>query len=71
MLLLLDNCEHLVEATARLADALLDSCLRLRVLATSREILGVSGEVNWVVPTLSLPITSDGGSNERNLASIA
>ncbi len=40
MLLLLDNCEHLVEACARLADALLDSCLHLTILATSREPLG-------------------------------
>ena len=55
MLLVLDNCEHLVEAAARLVDTLLASCPHLRVLATSREPLGVSGEVNWAVPPLSLP----------------
>ena len=55
LLLVMDNCEHLVEASARLIDDILDSCPRLRVLATSREPLGVSGEVNWVVPSLSLP----------------
>jgi predicted ATPase/DNA-binding SARP family transcriptional activator/DNA-binding CsgD family transcriptional regulator len=55
MLLLLDNCEHLVEATTRLVDVLLDSCPRLRVLATSREALDVEGEVRWLVPSLSVP----------------
>ena len=54
-LLLMDNCEHLVEAAARLMDALLDSCPRLRMLATSREALGVEGEVGWPVPPLSVP----------------
>ena len=55
MLLILDNCEHLTDATARLAHALLDYCPRLRVLATSRELLGVTGEQNWLVPSLSTP----------------
>ncbi len=55
MLLLLDNCEHLIDAAARLTDTLLDSCPRLRVLATSREALSVSSEVNWPVSSLSLP----------------
>jgi predicted ATPase len=55
LLLVLDNCEHLVEDAARLVDALLDSCPRLRVFATSREFLGVGGEVKWMVPPLSVP----------------
>jgi predicted ATPase/DNA-binding CsgD family transcriptional regulator len=55
MLLVVDNCEHLLEATARLVDVLLDSCPNLRVLATSREGLGVEGEVRWPVPSLSAP----------------
>jgi predicted ATPase len=55
MLLVLDNCEHLIEATARLVDKMLDSCPRLRILATSREGLGVEGEVRRVVPPLSIP----------------
>jgi predicted ATPase/DNA-binding CsgD family transcriptional regulator len=55
MLLVVDNCEHLVEAAARLVDSLLDSCPRLRVLATSREALDVEGEVRWPVPPLSAP----------------
>jgi predicted ATPase len=60
LLLVLDNCEHLVEATAQLVDALLDSCPHLRVLATSREPLGIGGEVLWRVPPLSLPDQTDG-----------
>src|SRR5829696_2725583 len=55
LLLILDNCEHLLEATARLVDKLLDSCPRLRVLITSREVLGVEGEVRWLVPPLAAP----------------
>jgi predicted ATPase/DNA-binding SARP family transcriptional activator/DNA-binding CsgD family transcriptional regulator len=54
-LLVLDNCEHLVDAAARLIDELLESCPRLRVLATSREALDVAGEVRWLVPSLSVP----------------
>ena len=55
MLLVVDNCEHLVEAVVGLADTLLDSCEGLRVLATSREPLNAAGEVNWVVPSLTVP----------------
>jgi predicted ATPase/class 3 adenylate cyclase len=54
-LLVLDNCEHLVAACARLADALLRSCPRLSMLTTSREPLSVPGETTWQVPTLALP----------------
>ena len=55
LLLLLDNCEHLVEPVARLAEALLSHCPNLTVLATSREPLRIPGEVTWRVPSLSLP----------------
>ena len=55
MLLLLDNCEQLIDAVARLTRSLLDSCPRMRVLATSREHLGVTGESIWLVPSLSVP----------------
>jgi predicted ATPase/DNA-binding SARP family transcriptional activator len=54
-LLVLDNCEHVVEACAELVDTLLRACPSLRVLATSREPLGVAGERAWLVPPLSLP----------------
>jgi predicted ATPase/class 3 adenylate cyclase/DNA-binding CsgD family transcriptional regulator len=54
-LLILDNCEHVLVACAALADLLLKSCPGLRILATSREVLGMAGEVSWRVPSLSLP----------------
>jgi non-specific serine/threonine protein kinase len=55
LLLILDNCEHLLEAAARLVDVLLDTCPRLQILATSREAIGVEGEARWLVPPLSVP----------------
>ena len=55
LLLVLDNCEHVVVACAELADALLHACPGLIILATSREALGVAGEVAWPVPPLPSP----------------
>jgi predicted ATPase/DNA-binding CsgD family transcriptional regulator len=55
LLLLLDNCEHLLPACAELIERLLRTCPLLRILATSREVLGVAGEKTWRVPPLSLP----------------
>jgi predicted ATPase/DNA-binding SARP family transcriptional activator len=55
LLLVLDNCEHLVGACAQLAEALLRACSHLRVLATSREALRVPGEKQFRVPPLSVP----------------
>ncbi|HXT34346.1 MAG TPA: tetratricopeptide repeat protein [Chloroflexota bacterium] len=55
LLLILDNCEHLVAACAELAAALLRRCPRLRILATSRERLAIQGETSYRVPSLSLP----------------
>jgi predicted ATPase/DNA-binding CsgD family transcriptional regulator len=52
LLICLDNCEHVVNATAGLADALLRSCPEVSVLATSREPLGVAGETVWRVPSM-------------------
>ena len=54
-LLLFDNCEHLIDACAQLADALLKTCPDLWILATSRETLGIPGEAVFAVPPLSLP----------------
>jgi predicted ATPase/DNA-binding SARP family transcriptional activator/DNA-binding NarL/FixJ family response regulator len=54
-LLVLDNCEHLINPVARFVDALLNSCSHIKVLATSRESLHVEGELNWLVPSLSVP----------------
>ncbi|MEJ3652069.1 BTAD domain-containing putative transcriptional regulator [Actinomycetes bacterium KLBMP 9759] len=55
LLLVLDNCEHVVDAAARLADTVLAGCAGVRVLATSREALRVRGEVVWPVPRLAVP----------------
>jgi predicted ATPase len=55
MLLVLDNCEHLLDACAELAAALLDACPSLRLLTTSREPLRISGERVWRVPSLGIP----------------
>jgi predicted ATPase/DNA-binding XRE family transcriptional regulator len=55
ILLILDNCEHLLEACAQLADTLLKNCPNLKILATSRESLGITGEAVYSVPSLGLP----------------
>jgi predicted ATPase len=55
VLVVLDNCEHLAGATALLTESLLAACPALTIMATSRETLGVEGELNWQVPPLSLP----------------
>jgi predicted ATPase/DNA-binding SARP family transcriptional activator len=59
-LLVLDNCEHLVADAAALADRLLGDCPRVRILATSREPLGITGETLWPVDPLALPPTDAG-----------
>lgn len=56
-LLVLDNCEHLRDACASLSAELLRACPELRILATSRQSLGVPGEVAWRVPSLSITAT--------------
>jgi predicted ATPase/transcriptional regulator with XRE-family HTH domain len=55
VLLLLDNCEHVLDASAHLADTILRGCPNVHILATSRETLGIVGEVSWRVPSLALP----------------
>jgi predicted ATPase len=59
LLLVLDNCEHVVEQAAELAGRLLRGCPGLRILATSREPLGLPGEVVWAVPPLDVPGRAD------------
>ncbi len=54
-LLILDNCEHVVESAAVFAHRVLGECRRLRILATSREPLGITGEALWQVEPLALP----------------
>ena len=53
LLIILDNCEHLIEACARLADDLLHQCVGLKILASSREALGIAGEVAYHTPSLA------------------
>ena len=58
LLVILDNCEHLLDAAAELVERVTESCPTVTVLATSREPLGVAGERVWAVP--SLPAATDG-----------
>ena len=64
ILLILDNCEHLLEACVQLAVALLASCPNLKILATSREVLNITGEAVYQMPSLSMP-AENGASLEQ------
>ncbi|MEK7317149.1 MAG: protein kinase [Candidatus Eisenbacteria bacterium] len=66
-LLVLDNCEHLAEACAALAEAILSSCSACRILATSRAVLGAVGEARWHTPSLSTPPRGDALTPEQAL----
>jgi len=66
LLLVLDQCEHLADACAVLADALLRSCPELRIIATSRHVLGVTGEVTVAVPPMTVP-SEDGPAAPEEL----
>lgn len=55
LLLLLDNCEHVIEACAHIVESLLQGCPRLRILTSSRELLGIAGEASIRVPPLAVP----------------
>jgi predicted ATPase/DNA-binding CsgD family transcriptional regulator len=68
VLLVLDNCEHLVRACAELVESLVRTCPRLRVLVTSREPLGVPGEITW--PVAPLPTPDDPAIPHERLAEI-
>ncbi|MFE9326390.1 BTAD domain-containing putative transcriptional regulator [Nocardia sp. NPDC052278] len=68
-LLILDNCEHVIDAAAAFAHRLLGECQRLRILATSREPLGITGEALWQVVPLALPAEdADPGEIESSAA---
>ena len=69
LLLVLDNCEHLIGACARVAETLLRACPQLRILATSREPLRIPGEVTWRVPPLALP-PPDAAPTPESLAEV-
>ncbi len=63
-LLILDNCEHVIESAAAFADRMLGECRRLRILATSREPLGITGEALWQVEPLAVPEDASPGEIE-------
>ena len=67
-LIVLDNCEHLARACAALADALLRGAPSVRILTTSREVLGITGEQMLAVPVLSLPSSGDGCPSTESFA---
>lgn len=64
-LIILDNCEHLIEACALLAKTLLENCPSLRILATSQQALDILGEAAWRVPSLTFPKSEDALPIER------
>ncbi|MGI9145749.1 MAG: ATP-binding protein, partial [Chloroflexota bacterium] len=64
LLLVFDNCEHVVEACAKLTEAVLQGCPHVRVLATSREPLGIHGEQVWPVPPLPLQNSASAAVSE-------
>ena len=66
LLMVLDNCEHLIDSCARLTERLLDSCPRVRVLATSREQLRIPGERTFRVPSLAVPRQGAGAEEVRS-----
>jgi non-specific serine/threonine protein kinase len=68
-LIVLDNCEHLVDSCAELARRLLQDCHHVRILATSRESLGVPGERSWLVPSLTVPLDGVPGTLAELMAS--
>jgi predicted ATPase len=63
MLLVFDNCEHLVEAAARVVSALITTCPQITILASSRQGLGISGEATYRLPSLSAPHAPDEGTD--------
>lgn len=67
LLLILDNCEHLIETCARLSDHFLHGCPKLKIITSSREALGIPGETVYRVPSLSLPSAAEDGGRSENL----
>jgi len=65
MLIILDNCEHLINECANLAEMLLRNCAKLKIIATSREALNCAGEQTYRVPSLSLPDASANNTPEN------
>jgi predicted ATPase/DNA-binding winged helix-turn-helix (wHTH) protein len=70
LLLIIDNCEHVIVEVARVADALIRKCPRLSILATSRERLAIPGESVIRVPSLAVPTADRGGAPARDFAAV-
>lgn len=70
MLIVLDNCEHLIAPSAELAEQLLRTCARVTLLATSREPLGITSEVTYRVPSLGVPAASEGIEGLRHFDAV-
>src|SRR5205823_9931214 len=71
LLIVLDNCEHLQSACADLAREILVNCPNARLIATSRQSLGIAGQTAWCVPSLGLPeaaLRSDGADDPEPVA---
>ncbi|MDQ3620089.1 MAG: tetratricopeptide repeat protein [Actinomycetota bacterium] len=71
ILLILDNCEHLIRGCALFAETALSHAPKLKIIATSRESLGIMGEIQWRVPSLSLPDVPTGSSLQQARSSEA
>jgi len=69
-LLIFDNCEHLLDAVAGLIDDLLKQCPHLKILATSREGMGIMGEATYIVPAMTLPDANQILDTIRDLGSV-
>jgi class 3 adenylate cyclase len=70
LLVLLDNCEHVIDVCAKLADALLRSCPNIALLATSREPLGIDGERVYRVPSMGTPADGDDPDTIRDTEAV-
>jgi len=70
LLLILDNCEHLVEASAQVADEFLRIAPKIKIIASSREALGINGEMVFRVPSLSLPPDFRSANERRDFGSL-
>ncbi len=69
LLLVIDNCEHLIDASARLAEAILQDCPGVKIIATSRERLRIAGENAWRLPSLAVPASGGHPLARTNTAS--
>jgi predicted ATPase/class 3 adenylate cyclase len=70
MLLVLDNCEHLIDACAKLCARILAACPQVRILATSQQLLGISGEQLWQVSALTLPTLRTATHNREEVSAL-